>query len=388
MPPANPAVIASAGVIAVSIAVAAAIAVYESPELRRMADDLRRRIAIALHNLGDGLEPPTRDPRFNRPEDAEGFMQSRAAAAAGSNEPGVDADDATRRRQREELIYWNAVLEEKKKKKQQQQQEAVKVEEAEEKAPQIPPKASTFDDFLRRDASAEQGTYVYNTGAEVRDHDEGVLRRRGEGVRGLNSSIYANPFADEHGIDDFDDDHVASEPHSLSPGNDEVMSDDIYNATEPAHSQTLSPQPVAEVLFDQLHPLRAEREAVMASTDRELRPDEFMTAGQDDRHDAYASIQAWAQNSHPFYSPLPMSPPAPLSEPEVISEGALTPTDSASLAGSGEDIGNDAASSRAGENGRYYDVLSESEDGTPTPTSWTEVGSVVSEAESAAAQPA
>lgn len=397
MPPANPAVIASAGVIAVSIAVAAAIAVYESPELRRMADDLRRRIAIALHSLGDGVEPPTREPMFNRPEDAEGFMLSRGAAAAtgnNNNEIGVDADEASRRRQREELMYWNAVLAEKQlKMKKTEEEEAdndkVKRESSSSITPLIQAKpASTFDDFLRQDASGEQGTFVYNTGVEVRDRDEGILRRRGggtEGVRGLNSSIYANPFADEHGIDDFDDEqHSSSVSHPLSPGNDEIMSDDIYNATEPAHSQTLSPrQPIAEVLFD--HHLDAETPAVRderPSTllERELSQDEFMTAGQDDRHDAYASIQAWAQNSNPnFYSPLPMSPPAPLSEPEVVSVGALTPTDSSSLAGSGEDVGHDGASSKGGD----YDVLSESEDGTPTPTSWTEVGSVVSEGESA-----
>ncbi|EGY13771.1 uncharacterized protein VDAG_00453 [Verticillium dahliae VdLs.17] len=117
--------------------------------------------------------------------------------------------------------------------------------------------------------------------------------------------------------------------------------------------------------------------------DRELDQDEYMTAGQDqDDHsasEAYASIQAWAQGSSSnFYSPLPMSPAAPMSEPEMVSEGVLTPTDSVSLAGSGEDIANDAVSSKGGDNGRPYDVLSESE-GMMTPASWSEVGSVVSE---------
>ncbi|CRK28601.1 hypothetical protein BN1708_018357, partial [Verticillium longisporum] len=56
-----------------------------------------------------------------------------------------------------------------------------------------------------------------------------------------------------------------------------------------------------------------------------------------------------------------MSPAAPMSEPEMVSEGVLTPTDSVSLAGSGEDIANDAVSSKGGDNGRPYDVLSESE---------------------------
>ncbi len=71
-----------------------------------------------------------------------------------------------------------------------------------------------------------------------------------------------------------------------------------------------------------------------------------------------------------------------MSEPEVISEGMLTPTDSVSVVGSGEDVANDAASSRnEGETGRPYDVLSESE-GMMTPASWSEVGSVISESDS------
>ncbi|RWA03961.1 hypothetical protein EKO27_g11143, partial [Xylaria grammica] len=75
MPPINPA--ATVGIIAVSVAVAAAVAIYESPELRRMTDDLRRRIAIALHAFGDTITPQERENLFNRPEDAEGFLTSR-----------------------------------------------------------------------------------------------------------------------------------------------------------------------------------------------------------------------------------------------------------------------------------------------------------------------
>lgn len=373
--PANQAIIASAGVIAISVAVAAAIAVYESPELRRMADDLRRRIAVALHSLGDGVNPPSREPLFNRPEDAEGFLQSRGVAPTG--EQGVDADDETRRRQREELMYWNALKE-----TQELERLAAEKEASRSKSSR---RGSTFDDFLQEDKSAEKGTYVFNTGAEIRHDDEGLVRRRGaEGIRGLNSSIYANPFADEHGIDL--DDHPVLEPSRISPENDEIMSDttDIYNATEKdlpsiPPSNTLSPSPPALITIEEA---QSHNDPLL---ERELGEDEYMTAGQEHHNDAYASIQAWAQNSNPgFYSPLPVSPAGPLSEPEIISDGQLTPTDSASLAGSGEDVANDAASSHAGDKRRYYDVMSEDEDGMATPASWTEVGSVVSESDNGA----
>jgi hypothetical protein len=78
-----------------------------------------------------------------------------------------------------------------------------------------------------------------------------------------------------------------------------------------------------------------------------------------------------------------VTPVAPVSEPEVISAGQITPTDSMSIIGAGEDFsGSDGHSTRgaaAGE-GRPYDVLSESE-GMLTPASWSEVGSVISDTE-------
>ncbi|KAF6815441.1 hypothetical protein CSOJ01_03524 [Colletotrichum sojae] len=375
MPGVNHGALASAGVIAVSVAVAAAIAIYESPELRRYADDLRRRIAIALHSLGENIDPADRPPMFNRPEDAQGFLESRGGA-----EVGVDADDETRRRQREELMYWNALRVAK------MEKEKMEAEIAESK--ELPPARSrgrSFDDFMRKDENSEKGAFVFNTGANVRGEDEGLVRRRPEGVRGLNSSLYANPFADEHQID-HDELPTADEPDQLSPGRDEALSD-IYSAT--TRDADERPRDIAAAIDPMPALVDAERDSFQSdrtsTLDRELGPDEYMTAGQENHDEAYASIQAWAQGSSPsnFYSPLPMSPPAPMSEPELISDGEVTPTDSASVAGSGEDVANDAASSRAGDTGRYYDVLSESE-GMITPASWSEVGSVISESEAQA----
>ncbi|KAI7781668.1 hypothetical protein SLS64_013075 [Diaporthe eres] len=398
MPPINQAAI-SAGVIAVSVAVAAAIAIYESPELQRMATDLRRRIAVALHSLGDNIGPENGngEPLFNRPEDAEGFLQS----------GDVDADDETRKRQREELLYWNAMKLSQELEKQTAENEKIKERE------KLSRSGTTFDDFLQEDQTAnEKGTYVFNTGADVRNNEDGLVRRRGasEGVRGLNSSIYANPFADENGID-----YNELEDSQISPEKDEVLStDDIYTASpRPADSllsRTLSPapeslpelvpaEPERVVIFDATQPQVASTPSESVA-EAELGQDEYMTAGQDremqqDEHDAYASIQAWAEqqqqaqrqnqeSSRDFYSPLPVTPAAPLSEMsdgEMVSEGQLTPTDSASVAGSGFDVANELASQN-GSASKYYDVLSEDEDGIPTPAhSWTEVGSVVSESE-------
>ena len=66
-------------VIVVTVVAATCIAIYESPEVRQFADDCRRRIAVALHSIGDEINPRTRSesvqPRYNRPEDADGKME-------------------------------------------------------------------------------------------------------------------------------------------------------------------------------------------------------------------------------------------------------------------------------------------------------------------------
>ncbi|EEY14729.1 conserved hypothetical protein [Verticillium alfalfae VaMs.102] len=337
MPPGiNHGAFASAGVIAVSVAVAAAIAIYESPELRRYTDDIRRRIAMALHSLGEG---------------------------------------------REELMYWNAIHLSK-------LEFQRKADEQASPAAQLPAatEGSSFDDFLRQDASGESNSFVFKTGANVNE-GEAQVRRRNEGARGLAAAAaaaaLANPFDDEYRIDPVE---LFDNANNVAPHHDDSMSD-IYSATTrdaddapPNLSVALSTATPDLVDVTTDNDTATERSTTL---DRELDQDEYMTAGQDqDDHsasEAYASIQAWAQGSSSnFYSPLPMSPAAPMSEPEMVSEGVLTPTDSVSLAGSGEDIANDTVSSRGGDNSRPYDVLSESE-GMMTPASWSEVGSVVSE---------
>ncbi|KAL2153303.1 hypothetical protein VTH82DRAFT_4458 [Thermothelomyces myriococcoides] len=372
MPPANRTAVASVGIVAASVAVAAAIAIYEIPEVRRAADDLRRRIAIALHSLGENVDPGSRQPRFNRPEDAEGFYQSH----------DVEADEETRRRQREELLYWNMRREEQLRR--------------EREANGQRSRGSTFDDFLRPDQTGDSGTLVYNTGANAWDAEpSNVVRRRtnAEGVRGLNAGMISSPFDDEHAIE-------LQDRAEFSSTRRPEASSDIYSATPRVQSPVAGPAP-SEVLFDfgtrdtQSDYATAESEAESeraptptattrsATLERELAEDEYMTAGQDDRAaDAYATIQAWARNSANtgFYSPLPSTPSAPFSEPEVISDGQLTPADSESVAGSGVNVGHDAVSVTEG---RDLGVMSESDDGIPTPGSWSEVGSVISEGDSA-----
>ena len=329
---------------------------------------MRRRIAIALHSLGDEINPSSQQPRFNRPEDAEGFLQSQ-----GNAEVGVDADDESRRRQREELMYWNAVRMEKMEKERKLTGDR----------PANKRRGSSFEDFLQQDESAEKGTYVYNTGADTNREEEGLRQR---GVRGLNrGSVYANPFGDEHNID-FDEQR-AIDASLMSPEASEkfeVMSD-LYSANEEKPTNTISEQ----LLIDTSVPI-PDPPISYPSMDEPMLAETANYTNTASREDAYASIHAWADNANQsFYSPLPATPRAvspqqhevvpgsPLfSDPDVSVPGSgdITPTDTASLAGSGEEVWQprSGATSEA-------DVMSVDGEGISTPGSWTEVGSVVSE---------
>lgn len=407
MPAVNHVILASGAVVAVSAVIATAIAIYESPELRRYTDDVRRRIAMALQSLGQGINPPDREPMFNRPEDAEGFLQSRRGAGA---EPGVDADEATRRSQREELIYWNSVrlqkqVEEELNKHAEKQQEAEARALTEAAAPaaiEAPPlraRGTSFDDFLKpsRGDGIESGAYVVS-GAQINE-SVGQLRHRGENggaaARGFAAAaIYSNPFGDEHHID-------PAEFGNMGLGTGRLMQEshsDIYSATTReedrkastvASTATMEAAEAAESqpsLIDFSTDTLPSPAAVQRALEEQALPENEVPA------EAYASIQAWARDSG-FYSPLPVTPVAPVSEAEVVSDdGELTPTDSVSLVGSGEDIGaglewqsSRAESSHNGETGKPYDVLSET-DGMLTPASWSEVGSQISESDHPQAQ--
>lgn len=347
-------------------------------------------------------------------------MQSQGALGAPA-EPGVDADEDSKRRQREELMYWNAIRLEKLKKNDEQQERPVATRS----------RGSSFEDFLQEEHGAEKGTtYVlHNTSTDV-GNDEG-LRQRG-GARGLASgSAWANPFGDEHNIE-------LSQESGIVDATDkyEILSQGLYSAND-------SPRPAQSTLFQpqdaNSRETTATLEQLIDTSDPPISlPDteEHSAWGQEplsrtrnipihspipaEAESAFASIHAWAdQTNASFYSPLPTTPRAlsptsnPSTQPLHVSiptlpqqeefddppesvPGDLTPTDSMSIVGASEaDVDVDVWGPRSGatsENGRGNwtgDVLSVADsedsdvesqaDGVHTPSSWSEVASVVSE---------
>ncbi|KAH9871074.1 hypothetical protein J1614_006648 [Plenodomus biglobosus] len=66
-----PAPLAKGIIIAASVIVAAGIAIYESPQVRQWVDQSRRKIAVALHSLGDDIQP-------RRPSESSDDFDARA----------------------------------------------------------------------------------------------------------------------------------------------------------------------------------------------------------------------------------------------------------------------------------------------------------------------
>ncbi|CAK7271989.1 hypothetical protein SEPCBS119000_004889 [Sporothrix epigloea] len=498
MPPVHP-VLVSAGVVAISMAIAVAIAVYEHPEtrrnaeeIRRKAEDLRRRMVVAAQSFHDNIlannseqqqdqqrdgqrDGQENEPVFNRPEDAEGFLMSGGRRSA--NDPGVDADEASRRRQREELMYWNTVREAKAEADRRMEQVSTSSTAAQRQK-------ALYDEIMQQDYIGGHGTTVMNTGANVSRtaadggplHGGLVHRRRPEGARSSlrAAAAYSNPFGDEYGIEPGDvgdisqsarGDRTATAAEAFesrtayiaASERDETISD-IYSATEPdtnpnanrtamdavfdplpAISETAqadsSPAASSEPFFNVRDYTDEERNgspATLADSYANLSLQLTRRANSADEStelvqaQAYDTIQAWAQaldeaqslnaagpktttassqSTPSFYSPLPMTPSVARSAPSYIASsnsseaGELTPT--GSVFGDDHSVIDhaDAASTRSSAADSAvlleqasavsdYGVVSESgseEDGhnmaIMTPTSWSEVGSVVSEDE-------
>ncbi|RMJ21904.1 hypothetical protein PHISP_07231 [Aspergillus sp. HF37] len=81
----SPVARASGVVMTVSALVAAGIAVYESPQFREWVNNSRRKVALALHNLGDGIQPPESTSPLREDismtEDSSGAAQERRRVA-------------------------------------------------------------------------------------------------------------------------------------------------------------------------------------------------------------------------------------------------------------------------------------------------------------------
>ena len=105
-------------IISLSILLAAGLAVYENPQVRQWVDESRRKIAVALHSLGDDIHP-------SRPSSSDQDASTR-------EDDSPDAEER-RRRARQEILERGRMMEERRQKAKEQQQKA---------------KSQSFDDMV------------------------------------------------------------------------------------------------------------------------------------------------------------------------------------------------------------------------------------------------
>ncbi|KAF2122399.1 hypothetical protein BDV96DRAFT_482885, partial [Lophiotrema nucula] len=175
-------------IIAASVLVAAGIAIYESPQVRQWVDQSRRKIAIALHSLGDEFQPrrgseSSEDFEARRRKE-ETLRRRRNELIRRAREEGVavDLDELSRIGREEEMV---------------------------ERRPRRQGSGRSFDDLVGSDGMLrkDNDTAGTTTGTEPANKD---LRRRGF-VGFAAGAAAANPFADDHQVRfDHDDDEAPS----------------------------------------------------------------------------------------------------------------------------------------------------------------------------------
>ena len=314
--------------LSLSLIFAAGAALYENPQVRQWVDENRRKVAQALHSLGDELAPQP---------------HQRSASDASTREDESPEAVERRRRARNEILERGRVMEERKRASRQTQG-----------------KSMCFDDLVHKDGSLRDSKPPEATTTATEPLAEGTgLRHRAtepqvppkvpiEGPTLLHESSHADhptTFEDE--------------PRSSTP-------------TSPV-SPPVPPKPEAyrtqrpPINMDEVsnHPSEQLLDLTPTTSASSVAPDLIdLTQSETDRNvESYMSVNEWARNQsvHSFHS-----------QPESPSRSSThtLEADDASVVDSIEHA------SQAGT--EDPDVMSEF-GGINTPSTWTEVGSQVSD---------
>jgi hypothetical protein len=214
----------------------------ENEQVRQWLDIHRRRIAIALYSLGDGINPSSTDLRspeqeaelaeLTRQRRHEIVRQNREELIRKAREEGtaVDLDELTAL----------GMLE------REAQEEADQAQKQIQHVHQRSGSNTSFDDFVGNDGKlkkehAEQQT-IDNTSATataVASSSDSGLRHRGAGARGFafGSAFSANPFGDDMEIED--DERI------IAPSADELQS--TASVADSHTIRSISPRPEEEL---------------------------------------------------------------------------------------------------------------------------------------------
>jgi hypothetical protein len=372
------------------VLVAAGIAFYENEQIREWFNESRRKLAVALHSLGDEINP-------------------QSASHRDFDDDPTDPD--ARRRRREEIIRQNRL---ELVKRAREEGVAVDLDELtaigkayDDETEDIRRGANrtrSFDDIVGSDGKLRtmEMTEVasgQSTGAST--GAESGVRLRGAGTRGLDTgSTYANPFIDEmeilYDLDEVKQSRESSRTLSPAPLVDVSDNNSEYFSEEELEAQIQEAirRSISDISQAQTPPTTMQAEDPPTSIPAEesfyYAPPPNLNQPPQSTNSLYASaIQSMLDE------PLYEVDPRPEDDDDAHTPaGTLTPTEDGfstigSMASGGDDVGalSDVASI-AGESMHQDEMMSEagyasefSMVGASTPGSWTDVESEAGEEE-------
>jgi hypothetical protein len=366
-------------IIAASVLVAAGIAIYESPQVRQWVDQSRRKIAVALHSLGDDIHPRrpsecSEDFEDRQQRRDELIRRNRNELIRRAREEGIAVDlDELARIGRDD------------------------VEMAQRRQRGRTNTSRSFDDLVGSDGTLKKEEAAA-TGTET-IIDDG-LRKRGAAGFAAGTTAAGNPFDDENAHVLFDSD--TDEAHSPQPfpyieSRESSATVDVNIPSSPPSTSgrliDLTPEVSPEVSHEESH---------QGITSYISHPEDPHTASIPQSE--VGDNDPAAQSFYSFTSSLPNSthdllPNADEDDMEQISTGTLTPrSDRSSFTGASvvgshaddiavlsmqSDEDHDARSEVFSEGGftdagfseAGFSQVGEDRMGAMTPAGWTDVGS-------------
>jgi hypothetical protein len=331
-----------AGLIVLAVVVVAAgAAAYENPHVREWLENSRRKIALALHSLGDEISPRVKHPR---------------RSDASMQEDEDEAAEERRRRARAEIMEKGRIIEERRRRKRSS------------KDSQSP--TGSFDTLVDKDgmlkkAESMNETHATTTAVEAEPATEGLTNRRPE----------TSPAGDLH---ESVDAPISLRQLSLSPANDledpfateyEREMRNTWNLPLPHPAPLASSANESESLIDFTPTTEAPDPEIIV-------PGSSRSNGHSLAHTEYFSLATNSSHSGSEAEAEVASPPILLPNTSHLHPHPISSAPSvSSIAESMDHVRASDVDSSVSDDG----VLSEFGDGIRTPASgWTDVGSVIS----------
>ncbi|KAJ4363854.1 hypothetical protein N0V95_000923 [Ascochyta clinopodiicola] len=344
-------------IIAASVLVAAGIAIYENPQVRQWVDQSRRKIAVALHSLGDDIQP---------------------------RRPSESSDDfEERRRRREELIRTN-----RNELIQRAREEGIAVDLDElakigtEDAALAERRSranrtKSFDELVGSDGMLKREATT--TGTEISDIG---LRKRGMAGFAAGTAAAAamsNPFADENVLFDVGDDE--DEAPSPKPFIYEEPTYSSRSATPEAGTPPIEAPP-APTFDTPLIDLTSEPQSVYLHPETHL-PSPITPLQTSETEQAAQSFYSFTSSNDQDeqFEEMSAGTLTPRSERSATTGASIVPShaDDIAILSMQNDSDHDARSEVFSEGGftdaGFSDFEHGNRTGVMTPNSWTDVGS-------------